>query len=744
MFEASQWIWHERLNGENVICHFRTRFEAGKGAAASLAASAQHVFRAYINGREISGLSSPAPSVFPRRMRFLEYEISPFLQEGENILAFTVLYLGGEGQNRMGGIPCLIFDCTLQEADGRIRHIVSDESCRCSDRTGYRQHLPFREARRLSASTCFDPLEEQAGWQLPGFSDTHWKRAVISPAQLLSPCLIRQEIPEGAAKYHWKPSLLARREGSAVYDAGEILTGYVRLLCEGKKGTVITLRYAELLEGERKTHERPEPEGELSLSPEYAAANDRTKNYLDQFVLTGNGRECWEEHFTYKAFRYFELSGLWNVRVHEIEVIKTGTALSPAGEFFCDSPLINQLAQACIRTQENALLGGLVDCPHREQAQYLGDSLLQSYTLLYNFTGGYSMLCKVLQDFSDAQTPDGQFPWVCPCDCTPGGPFSLRMPEYDLLFAELLFRAYGWSGDHALLRRFYPAALRMAVHYLAQKNEQGLLPKNQLQAMHISDWPYPSVDESEEVLFVENLYLLRALRRLEMMARQLEYKADAAFWEKNAAALQQALRESFYDADAVLFKDAPHSAHHHPGVNALAYMQGLFLPDAAARAREKIAALPFETSIILSFDYLCFLFENGFLQQAFDLIASPQARWGRMIAAGSRTIWEGFEDIESHSHAWSCYPLYLLQRYLLGICPAAPGGACCRVSPFLPAQLREMRGSVQTPLGRLSVCCERDLQQVRFSVDIPEGLQVEFQYEAVRERWNGGQHRITV
>ena len=97
MFETSKWIWHKNLTGENITCNFRTCFQAQAGTEGRLAVSAQHFFRVFVNGVEVGGLSSPAPSVFTKRMRYLEYDISPFLQKGENVLAFTVLYLGGEG-----------------------------------------------------------------------------------------------------------------------------------------------------------------------------------------------------------------------------------------------------------------------------------------------------------------------------------------------------------------------------------------------------------------------------------------------------------------------------------------------------------------------------------------------------------------------------------------------------------------------------------------------------------------------
>ena len=81
---------------------------------------------------------------------------------------------------------------------------------------------------------------------------------------------------------------------------------------------------------------------------------------------------------------------------------------------------------------------------------------------------------------------------------------------------------------------------------------------------------------------------------------------------------------------------------------------------------------PFETSVILSWNYLNLLFQNGRQQKAFELMTNPKKRWGRMVAEGWKTTWEGFEDIESHSHAWNSYPMRLFQQYILGIQCLAP------------------------------------------------------------------------
>ena len=115
-----------------------------------------------------------------------------------------------------------------------------------------------------------------------------------------------------------------------------------------------------------------------------------------------------------------------------------------------------------------------------------------------------------------------------------------------------------------------------------------------------------------------------------------------------------------------------------------------------------------------------------------------------MVSSGSRTIWEGFEDIESHTHAWNCYPLYLLQRYVLGIEPAVPGFQKIKIAPFFPAQLQKIEGAVQTPFGALILTGSFSEQAVQFIIEVPQNIVAEFQYKELRKELSSGLHTFTI
>lgn len=77
------------------------------------------------------------------------------------------------------------------------------------------------------------------------------------------------------------------------------------------------------------------------------------------------------------------------------------------------------------------------------------------------------------------------------------------------------------------------------------------------------------------------------------------------------------------------------------------------------------------------------LFEEGLQDQAYHLLSKPDdPGWGYMIAQGAETMWEGWDDIESHCHAWNGYPARLLQEYVCGIQSGAPGFATAQIRPF--------------------------------------------------------------
>ncbi len=86
-----------------------------------------------------------------------------------------------------------------------------------------------------------------------------------------------------------------------IFDMGQNMVGWVRLVVRGERGTTITIRYAEALN----------PDGTLYT------ANLRTARSTDYYTLKGGEEEVWEPRFTFHGFRYVELLGFPGIPTEE-------------------------------------------------------------------------------------------------------------------------------------------------------------------------------------------------------------------------------------------------------------------------------------------------------------------------------------------------------------------------------------------------------------------------------------------
>ena len=63
------------------------------------------------------------------------------------------------------------------------------------------------------------------------------------------------------------------------------------------------------MQGQRKTWQDFKEEHPITaMRVERSAVNDLTEFYIDEYIAQG-GEEVWQEDFSYRAFRYFELTG---------------------------------------------------------------------------------------------------------------------------------------------------------------------------------------------------------------------------------------------------------------------------------------------------------------------------------------------------------------------------------------------------------------------------------------------------
>ena len=706
----AKWIWKSNKGAadKNAFAYLRKEFELqGDVESAAVRVTAHNFFQLFVNGSKVGGYGSPVPSDPHKSKYTLQYEVAHLLQKGANCLASITHYLGGDGQNYVNGVPGFWLELHIQYRGGGRDEMVTDGSWQALRRAPHRDGTPYQQNRRISAIEDVDGRIDDPAWLQPNYNAELTHDVCISEAEYSGWELRMQQVPEGEVEEFITPQLVGEPESDVyVFDTGKIISGFPKLRLPGISNATIRLRYSEQLgENGRVMHN---------------VCNETSDHYYDQYTMRGDEWEQWSPSFSYKAFRYIEMTGYsGRIEPSYLTICSAHTAMEYIGSFHSSSELLNQIYDACIQTQKNNVLGQVVDCPHREQAQYLADADLQAETLIYNFRA-FDVLEKVLSDFTDAQKTDGTFPFVFPSnvDCSD---FSIIIPEWDLHFCTLLWKIYYYQGNSAVIERYLPAAIRMLNAYCSQIDERGLLPIGE--GWHISDWPYPRIDHSGNYLAAQNMKLYDALLRSAKMASIIGLEQESSRMNGIAESLRAAIITGFYRDKRGRFIDSSESECSSQGVNVLGLQFGLIEGAARDALLAAIAEEEWTCRTLLSLNLLQVLFENGYAETAYRILSNEEfPGWGYMISKGDRTVWEGFDDIESHCHAWNGYPARLMAEYIVGIRALAPGFKRTAIGPYLPGDLTYAEAAVPTPYGIIKAGWHKGEQRLKLSCSIPFGI----------------------
>ncbi|QJD88158.1 family 78 glycoside hydrolase catalytic domain [Cohnella herbarum] len=717
----ADWIWRSRRVRVNDFAYFRKEILAkGKVASARLFYSAHNVAKVYLNGVKLGGYVSPAPTNPLKRKAYMAYDVSALLTEGSNCITADAHYLGGSGQNYYNALPGLRLQLHVVYEDGSETVVKSDSSWQVLKEMPHAVGTPYQQNRRVSAIEDYDARKLDPNWRLAGWrKNGATTRAKLAKIGRKDWPMSVQRIPEGAIEEVIACAKLPQpavndesRERPQVFDTGRIVSGWPRISLKGIAGAKIRLRMSEDLDENGRV--------------KHNVTNEHSDYYYDEYTMRGDEVETWQPDFSFKAFRYVEVTGY----PEEIEPNNGGvsvclayTNMNYAGSFNCSDPHLNALYDACIRTQKNNTLGQTVDCPHREQAQYTADTDLQAESLLYNFDA-IDVLEKTLGDFTDAQMADGTFPFVAPINYEHAD-FNLQIPEWDLHYATLMWKVYEASGSVSVLETHYETARRMADYFIGILDPvSGMVPLDK--GWNISDWPYPSVEHKGQFLTVQQVKFVLALRAVSQAAGLIGRAEEGEKYQAYAERLSVRIVEQLYDAEKKRFRDSSESEATHQGVNAIALYAELVPAEDREEVIAYVAGKAWECRTVLSLPLLRMLFENDREAEAFALLDRREyPGWGYMIEQGAKTMWEGWEDIESHSHAWNGYPARLLQEYVVGIRSEAPGFSKAVIRPYMPESLSFAEAEVWTPLGTIYAGWERlaDGAGIRIRARIPAGME---------------------
>jgi len=398
---SASWIgpsWKEDRNRSMPSPYLRKEFVLDRDIAmARLYISSQGLYRVEINGKRIGREEfTPGWTSYDTRLQYQTYDVTGELQQGKNVIGIILgdgWYRGNLGWMDEKGVwgteVAAIAQMMVKCSCGKVDIIETDDTWKAT--TG-----PILESDIYNGEV-YDANKELSGWSVEGYDDSDWKPVKVS--DISKQKLIAPEGPPVRIINELNPVSIRKKGDEWIVDMGQNMVGWIRIAATGKKGDVITLRHAEVLD----------KDGNMYYE------NLRKAKNTDTYLLKGGKEEVFEPHFTFHGFRYVSVSGYpGQLTPEKITGMVIHSDMEPAGTFACSDSLVNQLQHNILWGLKGNFLDVPTDCPQRdERLGWTGDAQVFAPTACFNMNAA-SFYTKWLKDLAADQEEDGRIPDVIP------------------------------------------------------------------------------------------------------------------------------------------------------------------------------------------------------------------------------------------------------------------------------------------------------------------------------------------
>jgi len=728
----------------------RTEFmlEEGHGsiARATLHATAQGVFEAYLNGDPVSDdVLSPGWSSYEWRLRYRSYDVTSLLQP-TSVLGIALGNgwfrgrLGWSGGSAFYGKElAALAQLEIEFSDGYVQTVVTDQSWTAGPSAVV--------VNDLYDGQTIDARRYSDAWLRSGFSDEGWTG--VHPAGLDFSTLTPYIGPPVRRQEELRPIKIWTSPASkTLIDFGQNLVGWVRVRVRGPAGTTVTLRHAEVLEN-----------GELGTRPL------RTAKATDRFILSG-GDDVFEPTLTFHGFRYVEVDGWPGELVSEaLTAVVVSSELQRTGEFECSNELLNQLHRNVVWGTRGNFLDVPTDCPQRdERLGWTGDIAVFAPTAAYLFDVEDFLRNWLIDLSAEQRAADGMVPYVVP-DVLKyvKHPSQFPAPESTAIWSDAavwvpwaLWQAF---GSRQVLHDQYDS---MTAH--VRRVESRLLSPTGLwdTGFQFGDWLDPTAppDQPEASKadngVVATACLYRDARIVEETAALLGRSEDARHFSDLAERTRTAFNEHYVSDDGTIQSDAQ-------TVYALAIVFGLLEEETRQLAGKRLAELVAESDYRIQTGFagtpyvLDALSATGHLDEAYQLLLQRECpSWLYTVSMGATTIWERWDsmlpdgtinpgEMTSFNHYALGAVADWMHRCIGGIAPLVPGYSKVLIAPQPGGDIRWAKSSLETRHGKISVSWSRDGDApIELDIAVPDGVAalVRLPGSDVQE-FGSGRHRVS-
>jgi len=700
------------------------------------------------------------------------YDLGAHLRTGRNVIAAIVLDMSRVAHRPTQlGAPCsvmtyaggFVLEGAVIDARGKVVvDVQTDTRWRVAVDRGHRfqnEQTTFEGyhgyfEHRIGA-------EVPAGWNTPHFADLGWAEATVlykaerheerrdpaSPYGLMARMIppLEESAPAafpdaymtggGAVSPAWQKLLaadipLTMAPGETVdlvLDMGKLTTAFPRLVAQGGAGSRLRLTYAEAL---RLPWNTP---GARLLGKQQSLAN-LASHFADESTgwtfdrrgrVTGwcdlwepSGREEVFEPLHWRAFRYVGLQitvGREPLTLHSVRQRFTAYPYKVAATFQSSDPALDRIWQVGLHTMRLCSHETFEDCPHYEQMQYAGDTMITSKLALLT-TGDGRLSRQSLYQFDWSRLPEGltqsRFP----------SRLVQVIPAWSLHWITTMRDYYLCTGDLATVQDLLPGVRAVLDWYRRHADAEGLPAK--LPFWNITDWcPWwprgvvPGADRGATCIHAAQY--INALSEGAWLSRHAGRTAEADELDFEAATLRGVAHRRFWSKTEGLYFDQPGGPEISQYGNAWAIVAGV-----AGEKERAIIMRRFPHDPKLAPGSF-FWWHTGFNALAkagcYDDMPKHLGPWHESIGYGLSTFVEENSYWRSLCHAWSAHPVLEFQQRILGVTPAAPGFARITIRPHL-CGLARARGSVCTPHGLVEVAWRHEKGRFQLEATLPAGI----------------------
>jgi alpha-L-rhamnosidase len=598
--------------------------------SARLYATALGAYKLFINGKPVGDqVLAPGWTDFRNHVIYQAYDVTASITRGGNAIGAwlapgwysTPLEWVGQGNNYGSTPPALQAKLKLEYTDGTSEWIATDDTWKADA-------SPIEKAEIYDGET-YNANLSQPGWSKSGFTGSWQPVSIIEPQPVKVEWQSYQPIK--MAKSIAAVSVVKDKDGRYIYDFGQELSGVAHINVQGKRGTDVQLRFAEVLN----------PDGTIYTE------NLRNAKATDHYILSGTGREEYQPLFTFHGFRYVEVSGLASApTLADVKAIVLHTAAPDTLTLETGSDMVNKLWSNIRWGQWSNFVGVPTDCPQRdERLGWAADAQVFWRAASYNMDLT-SFSRKYAQDLRDTQVGTDMYGIYAPGTTKPNAGFGSGWSDAGVIVP---FTSWLQTGDTRILQENwagmgkYLAAIEAANPNHLWKEKSGIA---------FGDWLSPEGRTSQ--VLISTAYWAYDVHLMQQMAHALGKSEDEDKYARQFEAIKAAFVREFVHSDGFVgIADNP--AKHGPDDAltetqtgyVLALHMNLLPADVREKAAKRLVGRLRANNWRLATGFLGtpYLLEEltkaGYPDIAYKLLLNKTyPSWGYMVEHGATTMWE--------------------------------------------------------------------------------------------------------